>query len=313
METPTETSPTVLSDAILEIQRTAVAAAEPTVHFLECNPGGGSTTPVKVPVLAVADGDGKVALHSLLDHLQAGTEFAQAQRLAAASGPDKRHGTATHQALESFIAHAKRFKDAASAIWADAAQRRLVSVLDYHPAGAESKARWGKHRGLYQCPLSEAWIAWGGGRALELDQDAFAALLDSRDRELTSGEFPTGKEAPNPAALITLASNLEVYSTATAKRERDPNTGRVKISFTEDKGISGTVMPPAAFLICIPVFQDAEVQDLEVRLRVAVNEGHATFIVQIHAAGDVLREAFSSICARVQRETEAPLFVGAPE
>lgn len=268
---------------------------------------------VKAPVAFVSAGDGSVSVESLMDAVSETYDFAEKERLTKANGPDRREGTAQHQALASFVEHANRFKSKDSAVWADATNRRLVSVLDYHPAGAESSARWGKHRGVYPCPLSEAWMAWGGGKALELDQDDFAALLDSRDRELASGKLPNGKPAPDPAALVTLAANLEVYSHATAKRERDQNTGRVRISYSEDKGVSGDVIPPPSFLICIPVFEDAEFQLLEVRLRVSVEDGAAKFAVQIHAAGDVLRSAFAGICARVHAETELPVFTGTPE
>ncbi len=227
--------------------------------------------------------------------------------------PDRRTGTAKLQALASFVAHANRFKSGDSAVWADAVGRRLVSVLDYHPSGATTAPRWGQHRGLYECPLSEGWLAWGGGKPMALGQDDFAALLDSRDRELTSGKLPSGKDAPDPATLITLASNLEVYSTATAKRERDPNTGRLRISYSEDKGVNGTVIPPTSFLILVPVFRDGAHEHLEVRLKITVEEGHAKFSVQIHAAADVLAAAFSDICGRVGVETELPVFIGVPE
>lgn len=297
---------TGLKEAIVELNSIATAAAGGTLETIE---GKG----VNVPIAFLPVGAGKVEACSLLDQLIKGNEYAERARLEKADGPDKRNGTANLQALESFIAHANRFKSPASAVWADAASRKLVAVLDYHPAGAASPARWGKHRGVYPCPLSEAWLAWGGGKALKLDQDDFAALLDSRDRELAVGKLPSGKEAPDPSTLVTLASNLEVYSTATAKRERDPNTGRLKISYSEDKGVNGTVMPPPSFLIGIPVFQDAAPQPLEVRLGVTVEEGRAKFSVQIHAAGDVLRTAFAGLCARVQRETELPVFVGTPE
>jgi hypothetical protein len=149
-----------------------------------------------------------------------------------------------------------------------------------------------------------------GSRSLKED---FADLLDARDRELTGGKLPSGTSAPEPSFLLTLANNLEVFSTATAKRERDPNTGRIKVSFTEEKGTSGAVAPPPSFLVAIPVFQDAQPQPLEVRLRVTVDNGKAKFLVQIHAAADVLRAAFSELCADVSEGTSLPLFFGNPE
>jgi hypothetical protein len=205
-----------------------------------------------------------------------------------------------------------RLRDAIRVVWADAANRRLMAVLDYHKAGAAGAPRWGRHAGTYECPLSEAWRAWGGGAPLALDQDAFAAHLDARDRDLASGTV-NGRAAPEPAALVTLAANLEAYSASKAKRERDPNTQRVRISYSTESGFSGDVVPPPSFLIFIPVFQDGVRQLLEVRLRVEVEEGTATFTAQIHAAGDVLRDAFLALCERVKAETGLPVFLGTPE
>jgi hypothetical protein len=300
-----------LAAAIREIQNTAILSIEPKPVTLKVSDGKGGTT--EVVALVLPAGGGMATVHPLLDLQRAGTAFAQEQRLLQAEGPDRRAGTAVHQALESFIEHANRFKAENSAVWADADRRVLYSVLDYHPAGATSPARWGKHRGAYSCPLSEAWKAWGGGAPMSLSQDAFAALLDRRDRELAAGKLPIGKEAPSPAALVTLAASLEVYSSAKAKRERDPSTGRVKISFTEEKGLSGDVAPPPFFLIHIPVFQDSEPRPHEVRLRVVVEDGAATFEVQIHAAGDVLRAAFGALLERVEAGTGLPVFIGTPE
>lgn len=307
METTTETT----AGAVQAIAALATAGAHVQTATIACDDGNGGK--LDVPVAYLPNADGGMEATSLLPMQDAGINHARRYRLEAAEGPDRREGTAQHQALSSFIAHVNRFKAENSAVWADAAGRKLTSVLDYHLAGATSAARWGKHRGVYPCPLSEAWFAWGGGKELSLDQEAFAALLDSRDRELTSGTLPNGRPAPDPASLITLAANLEVFSTATAKRIRDPKSGRLSISYSEEKGVSGDVIPPTSFLVLIPVFQDALPQPLEIRLRVEVKEAKASFGVQIHAAGDVLRGAFLGLCDRVTAETSLPLFVGSPE
>lgn len=300
-----------LKDAISQIAQLAVGGVNPTLVNQEVDDGKAR---VMMPMVAIAhDKNGQVQTVGLLAYLEAAQALAEKLRLSKAVGPDVRSGDAHLQALSSFIAHAKRFRAEYSAIWADAEGRQLVSVLDYHEPGATGTPRWGKHSGIYSCPLSEAWQAWGGGRALELSQDDFATLLDARDRELAPGKLPNGNTAPDPAYLVTLAANLEVYSGKNTKRERDPNTGRVKISFSEESGVLGAVMPPAAFLIQIPVFQDLPPIPLEVRLRVTVEDGEATFTVQIHAATDVLRQAFEEICSRVGAETGMPVFIGVPE
>jgi hypothetical protein len=301
-----------LAQAVELIQRTAAAGVPAQIVEVKARDGAGDSP--SLPVLITRDEEGHAEAVVLpFEELDA---IARRRRLAEERGPDQREGTARLQSLESFIAHLNRFKDAHSATWADATARVLVSVIDYHEKTAAGAARWGKHRGCYQCPLSEAWLAWGGEKGLVLSQEGFAALLDKRDRELVAGTFAEGaqkgKPAPSPADLVTLANGLETFSTSTAKRERDPS-GRVKLSFTQDSGIAGTVMPPAAFLINIRVFEDAAAEELEVRLRVTVDGNQARFHVSIHAAAEVLRKSFGLVCAGVKEQTELPVFVGIPE
>lgn len=300
---------TNLAEAITTIQKSALKTAEVKILGIKVDDGKGQT---EIPVAFLPNEGGGITAAALTSAVDGWAELARKLRLSKAEGPDRREGTANHQSIESFCDHANRFKADNSVVWANPATRQLVSVLDYHLAGATGATRWGKHRGVYPCPLSEGWQAWGGGRELKLSQDAFAALLDSRDRELAAGAAPSGR-MPDPAALVTLAANLETFSNIKAKRERDANTGRVRLSYSEEKGVAGTVMPPPAFLICIPVFQDGAPEVLEVRLRVTVEEGAACFALQIHAAGDVLRGAFNMLCARVKTETTLPVFVGTPE
>lgn len=312
MTTPAELPPTTtpLAEAIRELQRTAREAAD--VKVVPVDFAVGDVLKGTTQVAFVPAGNGKLEVQSLGPAIEAAITAAESRRLKYAEGPDRRVGTAIHQSIASFIHHALRFKAPNSVIWADPAKRVLVAVLDYHLEGATAAARWGKHRGVYACPLSDAWLAWGGERGLELSQDDFAKHLDARDREVRSGELPNGGKAPDPSTLVTLASRLETFSEQKAKRERDQN-GRVKVTFSEEKGISGDVAVPSSFLIEVPVFQDSPPQRLEVRLGVEVKEGHARFLVRIHAAGDILRDAFEELSEEAGNGTEMPVFVGTPE
>lgn len=307
------TDQTITAEALRLALETGASLAAATDRIVRVTVDDGDGGEFVVPVVIAPGMNGAMQAIPLLDVQQRAIAAAREERLRYASGPDRREGTATLLDVESFIAHALRFADKDSAIWADANARKVVSVLDYHPAGADAATRWGKHRGVYNCPLSDAWRAWGGGAPLELDQDALAALLDSRDRELTGGPLPTGKPAPDPAWLISMASTLETYSGSKTKRERDIGTGRMRLAFSSESGFLGDVAPPPSFLILIPVFEGRTPQPLEVRLRAAVEDGAATFTVQIHAAGDVLRDAFRDLVDEVGAATKFPVFIGTPE
>ncbi len=291
-------------DTLLDAGQALTSADERVINVI----GEDKGTTIKFPVVILGN-----EVRSLQTEARTANEVARATRLLNADGPDRREGTAVLQSVVSLCDHTNRFKGEDSAIWADASCRRIVSVLDYHRKGPVGVPRWGKHRGIYQATTSDAWIAWGAGKQLALGQEEFAAFLDARDREIVSGQLPNGKAAPDPSSLITLASNLETYSSAKAKRERDPNTGRLKVGFSSESGFLGDIMPPPSFLISIPVFSDGERETIEIRLHVAVVDATATFKIQIHAANDILRDSFKEISEAVRDATAIPLFVGTPE
>lgn len=303
-----------MADALRMVMNMAAENTVPEIHDVEVPDGAGGK--LTIPVVMLPTGSGGLKAEPLLDVIQQGAVLANSLRLAQAKGPDARTGTAHHQALVSFINHAVRSRAKGSVIWADPTRRELLAVLDYHEPGAEGATAWGRHRGDYPCPLSEAWKAWGGTGGLVLSQDKFVDLLDTRDRELTTGKIkdPNGNErpAPPPAELVTLAGQLETFSSNKVKRERD--AAGLKLTYSHESGVAGNVKPPSSFLIKIRVFEDEEPQTLEVRLRVTVPEdGHARFALRIHCADEVLRDSFAALCQEVHERTEIPLFIGKPE
>jgi uncharacterized protein YfdQ (DUF2303 family) len=302
-----------LREALQHLETTAQQAVVVNVRYLEVIDGKG----VKhdTPVAFVADGHGKVRAQSLLDFERAARAAIEERRLAMAPGPDRRRGSAKHETLASLIAHAERFKDEHTAVWASAEGQdaSLTVVFNYHATGSDGTPRWGDHRGTYECPLSSAWTAWGAGQPLSLTQDALASFLEAHDYELAQGTLPSGDKSPPPAALLTMANTLETYSSATVKRERDPKTGRITLALSDDRGVANAT-PPPSFLILIPIFEDSEAEMLEVRLRVAVDKGGAaTFTLQIHEAERKWRASYQKVISEVITKTGLPVYEGTPE
>ncbi len=238
----------------------------------------------------------------------------QAEADARADKPLRRKGTANLQSVDSFCQHVNRFKSLASVVWADAAARKFVGVLNYHPEGAASDPAWGDHRAVYPCPLSTEWQAWGQGREMKLSQDAFATALVRREKDLAANAGASADNPyPSPADLMTLAANLETYNNMKSKRERDPRTGKMSVSFSEDTGIKGNVTIPPAFAVKIPIFEDSLPVLVEVSLRMEIVENAPVFVIGISDADKVLRAAFAGLMEAVKTACELPVFVGTPE
>lgn len=234
---------------------------------------------------------------------------------ARADRPRRRKGNAILQAVDSFTAFVNRDKSAHSAIFADPSSRKFVAVLNYNPAGAGADAvAWNDHRAIYNCPLSTEWKAWGGGCEIGADQDKFAVFLIRREKDLAvGGGRSTDEPYPSPADLMTLASSLESYSHTNAKRERDARTGKTSVQFSEQSGIKGNVVIPAAFGIRIPIFEDSAPMLVEVGMRIEIRDNAAFFVIGIADADKILRTEFHALVQDVQTATSLPCFLGTPE
>jgi uncharacterized protein YfdQ (DUF2303 family) len=300
-------------EALQHLEATAQQAMVVRVEELKFHDSAGEAGRLSVAFLA--DGHGKVRVQSLGDIIAAARERADKERLLSAPGPDRRKGVANHQSLASLIAHANRFKDEHSAVWASAENQEasLTVVFNYHSTGHDGRPRWGDHRATYDCPLSSAWKAWGGGAVREFTQEGLAKFLEQHDYELAQGTLPNSEKAPPPATLLTLADTLETYSTSKVKKEKDKATGRVRLSLEDDRGVASAA-PPPSFLILIPIFEDSEAELLEVRLRVRVEkDGSAIFTLQIHDAERKWRASYQKVLDTVINKTGLPVYEGTPE
>ena len=245
--------------------------------------------------------------------------FADAYRTA----PERREGTAQLLELESFIAHAKRFADVDSAIFAspDAAAPKLVAVLDYHRATAEGAPRYGKHRAVYPFPLSEEWKAWQAKNGKQLGQKDFAEFLEDRIGDVAAPPadhdlVKHGGSLASPSQLVELSRGLDVHVGAQVKQAVKLSSGEAQIQFiTEHKDGDGKPLKvPSAFVIQIPVFRNGALYELGVRLRYRVAPGAGvSWFFEIHRADRVFDDAFKEACLKAGSETSLPVFVGTPE
>jgi uncharacterized protein YfdQ (DUF2303 family) len=227
-----------------------------------------------------------------------------------AEKPRRLAGTATHQEIDSFIAHANRFKDQASAVYADVTAVRLTAVLDYHTG--PGAPRWGLHRSLYSCPLSEPWEAWHGFDGKPRAQTDFAQWIEDRMADLTSGKDTDGNPYPAPADVLSMARNLAVYSKGTFERKINPTTGdSALVAKTETETTSTKI--PRAFALKLPVFDGGAMWAVEAKIRLTFEGGFPRFAYSLHRTDAILRDAFGEVRARVAKETGLPVFCGTPE
>jgi len=247
------------------------------------------------------------------------------------TAPERRAGTANFQELASLVAHANRFKDKDSALFASVNPHgsTLTSVLDYHRQNegeGEGSPRFGKHRGLYAFPASDEWEAWTEQDGKPLEQAEFAAFLEDRIQDVADpdGAFASAKkfaealgipQFASPSKLLELSRGLTVHVGDKVTNKIDLGSGEVTMHFetTHTDGAGGPVKVPRAFLVQIPVFRAGQLYQLAVRLRYRASGGRVTWSYDINGADRAHDDAFREACELAAEQTALPLFYGTPE
>lgn len=252
--------------------------------------------------------------------------------------PERRRGTAKLFDLDSLIAHARRFRDEGTALFADPKAPSLTVVFDYHhqntfedPAdiapATVGAPRFGEHRALYEFPLSDEWKAWTEASGTPLSQADFAAFLETRIFDVTDPLRPlTNAQAfmaasgitsfASPSALQQLALGLTVHVDERATTKINPSTGECTMLYeTEHHGDPGSaaVPVPRAFLIAIPVFRSGTPYQLPVRLRYRLAAGRISWFIDVHDAPKAFDDALRDACELAADRTGIPLYFGSPE
>mgnify|MGYP007083427423 CR=1 FL=1 len=276
-------------------------------------------------VLVVPDGYQLKAIKALLDEYR--------------TRPQLRAGTTELRDLASFIAWTNRHRDDDSMIYADdsGSAPLLTAVIDHDQAGGDapdSKARFGRHRGIYRFPLSREWLEWFGAHRKPLTTTAFAEFLERRigdvapppysvdeitgkpvlataDPEIRKLAETLGKKFASTADLAKLMQGIELNSEAKATSKINRDTGESHIEYIEQNG-QGTdrVKPPNAFLIAVPVVDNGPAFLIAVHLRYRAAGGTITWFVELHQPERVMEQVFSHAIDQVEDEIDLDLVRG---
>lgn len=247
--------------------------------------------------------------------------------------PKRRRGIATLQNLESFIAHANRFKDSDSVLFANnaGAESALTAILNYHKAGADGTPAFNDHRGYYPVGryLSEEYKSWKAGQSRTFNQTELAEFLEDNigdvvppvdgdtehDDTVSKLADLLGSTFAGPSTLIALSKNLSINESSAVKQSVNISSGEVRIMFanehTDDAG--QPVKIPNMFLLNISVFKGGDVRLIPVKLRYRIKGGSISFSFQLYKIDKVFEEAFLNVCDLAAAGTVLPVFHGVSE
>ena len=240
--------------------------------------------------------------------------------------PTRKTGTAKVTTLDSFIDLVDRHKTEHSAIFANTDWQKpsLTAIIDYHKASEDGgDADNGKHRILYDFPLSEEWDAWIGRNGKAMSQGEFAEWIEDHITELAA---PDSQEADDfrqlfgfkvayPNEMQALSRGLQIHAETRVKSNVVLQTGEGEITWEEEhRDASGAkFVAPGLFILSIAPFYLGDKARVPVRLRYRVKEGKIFWTFQmyrpdIHITQQVLRDLENAAGA-----TGLPAFQGTPE
>lgn len=244
--------------------------------------------------------------------------------------PERRTGTARLDELASFVEHVNRHKGESTALFAAKKPApQLVAIYDYNESGEETddepRARFGKHRAIYTCPLSEPWTKWSAADDESMGQQAFAAFVEDNIADVIdpaeAGESAKtfaariGATFATPAQLMATSRGLALTVNQRVQHATTLASGEVSIAFVEEhqdqKGQPLKV--PTAILLGVQVFEGGAKYQIPVRLRYRVASGIISWTLQLYRTDLYLDDAFADVCKVAREGTSLPLFMGTPE
>lgn len=271
---------------------------------------------------------------------------AQHRAAIQALKPFQRTGKAVLTDLDSIIAWTNRFKGPDTALFgAIHPEPRLISVIDYHGAGDpedsatsfDPNANYGRHRAVYNFPLSEEWKLWTEIDGKALDKDVFGEFIEARANDFldpTPALLGSSTAPAQPweqrmidiaakihgrfgqyAAINLLSRELKIHEVGKIEVKTNRDTGEAQVQFlSEHQTPDGQPLTlPNLFMIAIPVFETGALYRLAVRFRYRKAGQDVKFIASVYNPGDALRDAAREAMDAAQQETGVPLLMGTPE
>jgi len=246
------------------------------------------------------------------------------------AAPERRVGTAQLTDLNSFIAHANRFKDDDSLVFLDRGLAKgtgpvLIAVLDYHRKGAAGAPRYGQHRSQYAFPMSDEWQAWQGQDSKPMVQEVFARWIEDHLADVADpAKGGDGAKAfaellscgyATASRLLELSHGLDIHVGQRIKQHQRLATGETTMHFMEEHSDADgkPLKVPGAFLLGIPVFRGGDAYQLPVRLRYRVVQGSVQWSYELHQPQRILDHALAEACAEVTERCSLDVLDGVPE
>lgn len=249
------------------------------------------------PVLVLPEGFKAVELENLLP------------------APTRKRGTTTLNDAESFIAVVLDQKGDSTRLYSTINPPTFTAVFN-----ADAKeAGWCDHKAQYNAPLSVEWGAWGKVDAKQMNQVDMARFIEANMIDIVPLQPDTEKKhpgSPDGATLLEICRTLEAKKKVTFKSSVRLPDGSTQFTYDEDvsgSAVKGTMSIPEQFTIGVPVFENGEKWQVDVRFRYRIQEGgHLVMWLELVRPHKTIETAVKELREQIANETGLKVLNGSP-
>jgi len=229
--------------------------------------------------------------------------------------PSRPRGTAKMRDVKSFIDLYNRQKQNCSLVYATLDPARFLAVIDDHfpvkPSNILNEdftsANWQEYRIDFTVPASHEWKVWTQQNRKPMSQLEFATFIEDNLPDIVE---PSGSD------MLTIALNFEASKDGRFVSNTRLDNGEVEFLWKENiesnVGAQKIQMPPKIRL-AIPVFENGELVDVNVRIKFRIVEQSLKIWYEIAQQHKIIDRAFREIWDEIERKTKASILLGMPE
>lgn len=229
-----------------------------------------------------------------------------------ADKPRRKTGTVHVQDASSFVEYLQKHGLHATEVWADAARKGLVGVVNAHSASDtsldEGDAGHGDHRVLLELLPTPEWQAWLANDKKWMGQQSFAEHLEDNAADVTT---------PDAATMLEIAQTFHATTGTIFKSAQRLHSGEVTLNYEENTGArageKGDLEIPTEFVLSIaPYAGQTDTAQVVARFRYRIRQGELSLSYALVRPEDHAREVFETIVSAVEDAIPHPVYAGRP-
>jgi uncharacterized protein YfdQ (DUF2303 family) len=240
--------------------------------------------------------------------------------------PRRRRGCSRVDSTTSLAQFLNRYKGDNTTLWAELNDHSagLTAVINDHQKGNDGEAEFADFGATFAPAFSKEWLDWTSHAGKHMSQSDFAEFVEERLVDLAkSSENPRVLEVferqestpATPAQLLQVSRGLRVNVSAERVDVKNLSTGETEVVFKEAHAHvdaqGNKLRVPNAFIVSIPVFDNAPRVDIAAFLRYSLQpNGGVKWLYRLFRPHLVREEQFIALVDEVGKDTGVPVFYG---